>query len=73
MSVTSILKIVDEFLNVVTWLTLDLVLYLCVPLLAVIMSFFPVFSPQISNGAVVLMYPILSFQIPFLAIYQFLV
>ena len=71
-SVTSILNILGELLNVVTWLTLDLVLYLQVPFLALLMSFF-FFFPQGSHGAVVLVYPLLFFQISFLVNFQFLV
>ena len=38
LSVISILNILGEFSNVVTWLTLDLILYLCVPFLVLLMS-----------------------------------
>ena len=61
-SVVSILNILGVFLNVVTWLTLlvlDLVLYLCVPVPAILMSLFPL---QGSHGAVVLTYPFLNVQ-----------
>ena len=61
-TVTSISNILGEFLNVVTWLTLDLVLYLCVPFLALLMSIFACFSPQVSHGEVVLVYPLLFFK-----------
>ena len=58
--VVSILNILGVFLNVVAWLNLDVVLYLCAPFLTIMMSLFSVFPPQGSHGTVVLVYLIFS-------------
>ena len=74
-STVSILNIFGVFLNVVIWLTLlvlDLVLYLCVPVLAIPMSRFSSFSISgIKWGCGSCVSP-LVFQISFLAIFQIL-
>ena len=44
MSVISILEILGVFLNFVTWLTLDLALYMCVIFLSLMMSLFTCFK-----------------------------
>ena len=53
-------------LNVVTWLTLDLVLYLYVPFLAIILSLFPCFSTSgitqyCGSGVSTFIFPNLNF------------
>ena len=71
-SVKSILNMLGAFFNVVTWLNLlvlDLVLYLCVPVLSTIMSLFVVFPLLGSHEAGVLVYLLLFFQFSFLAIF----
>ena len=65
----SILNMLGAFLNVVTWLTLlviDLVLYLCVPVLYTIMSLFGVSSTSgitwfCGSGVSAFIFPILIF------------
>ena len=59
-SATSILNILGAFLNVFTWLNilvLDLVLYLCVPVLSILMSLLAVFTLPGSHGSAALVYP----------------
>ena len=70
-SFISFLNIWDVFFKVVTRFTLDLVLYLCVPFLALMMTLFHCFFPLWSHGAVVLVYPLLFFQISFLVLFHF--
>ena len=75
-SVESILNMFGAFLNVVTWLTilvLDLVLYLFVPVIFTRMSLLCGFPLLGSHGAADLVYPILFFQLSFLANFLFLV
>ena len=75
-SAASILNMLGGFLNVVTWLTLlvlDLVLYLCVPVLFTMLSLFEVFPLLGSHWSEDLVYPLLFFQFSFLAIFLFLV
>ena len=72
----SILNMLGVFFNVVTWLTilvLELVLYLCVPVIFTLVSLFAVYPLLVSHWAAALLYPILFFQISFLAIFLFLV
>ena len=75
-SAASMLNMLGEFLNVITWLTLlvlYLVLYLCVPVIFTMVSLFEV-SPLLgSYWAEDLVYPLLFFQFSFLAIFLFLV
>ena len=65
MSVILFLNVCGVLLNVVKWFTLNLVLYLCVPFLVFLMTLFSCCFPIDSLGAVVLVYPLLFFQITF--------
>ena len=72
----SILNILGAFLNAVTWLTLlvlDLLLYLCVPVLFNLISIFVGFPLMGSHGAMDLVYLLLFLQLSFLEILHFLV
>ena len=62
----SVLNMLGEFFNVVTWLTLlvlDLVLYLCVPVIYTIIPLFENFTLLGLHGAAVVVYPLLFFQL----------
>ena len=50
MSIISILNILGVFLNDITWLTLYLLLYLCVTFLAILMPLFPFFLLRYHMG-----------------------